>query len=302
MNFVRDFFSALFAFLVIGNAVAMSQAPDDALDRARKYPPQMVPSIETLPSIDWQLNQLEPLIKKYSTGRDSIDGKITRLDKEIDAVRGSIQKELQNLDADGQSRLVAKAMEQWLDAKIELATLESTAKLLSEKLQSDEVGKAQKLLELEMQIEVDSASTRYELAMKEYQQVQKLNEKAYTSKEQLSRAKAATELASLELKAAKTRYSIEMEKSKVDTAKQISDLRMQTKPLQAKIAALAEFLDSVAKSNEQFADIEYIRRKQNLMRRDLEMVSKELFELGRRKTELETLKKLILKHQTSNEK
>ena len=143
------------------------------------------------------------------------------------------------------------------------------------------------------QIEIETAKSRYELAATEYQKMKKLHESGSLNQQQLSRALTTSEIASLELKAAQTRASIERERAKAQTAQKISDYRFQIKPIQARIATLTEFLDSVSKSNKHISEIASLRRAQKLWMRDMELVASELFELSRKKIELETLRKLI---------
>ena len=287
---IRFVCSVVLVLVSIGSVCCQDSDP---IEMARMYPPNMSLPDEAVASIDWQISQLQQLMATYAESRNSIESKIDVLDESIKSSREKIKTELQNLDAEGQSKLVARAMEKLLDAKLELATLESSLEILVQQMENKDGGKLQKLKEQEAQIEIETAKSRYELAATEYQKMKKLHESGSLNQQQLSRALTTSEIASLELKAAQTRASIERERAKAQTAQKISDYRFQIKPIQARIATLTEFLDSVSKSNKHISEIASLRRAQKLWMRDMELVASELFELSRKKIELETLRKLI---------
>lgn len=282
--------------LLFGSTIGFAQI-ENTIENARKLPPDYVDSKLSAISLNWQIEQLDRLIGHYNRSRNDSRQKIAEISLRVSSLRKKIPQEIRGIDSEVRSRLMGKAMEKLLESKLDLVAMEATIDSLENELPKTSSLQQHQIQEFE--IEIEKAKKRYELAIKELEQAMKLKRTGSTSTQQFERSKASSEIAKLELQAAKQAKTIEAERLNAEAASLISKTRIGMSPIKAKIKATEKFLLMFSDSSEVLSDIDEKLRQKNLWQRDLEMISDVLFDLNREKLELETLKQLMKSRQES---
>ena len=274
--------------------IGLSQT--NPLEQSRLFPPETFTkklTEATISSLQWQLEQRKQLMNRYTKSRDSISEKISSYANEISQLKKSIPPELRFMDGSVRSQLIGKAMEQLLESKLELATLETSISILAAKLDENQNSKLDKLLQANLEMEVLKAAKRSSLAKLEFEKLSKLQSNGSLSEQQLMRAKASMEIAQIEHQSAQARSHIENEKMKVEAASVLTQKRLEIEPVKSKIATIEKFIEAFAAAADANSEIDQLTRESELWQLDLQMVAQKLFKISTEMTDLESLKELI---------
>ena len=285
----KGFLSAVTIFvLMIGTVVGQEDL--------KKYPPRLFkPSIvkNSLDSLVWQLEQLEALNERYRASRDEIRKGIEKIDSQVKQLNREIPSQIGNLDNEIRSRLIGNAMQKKLDTSLKLVSLEETLQSLEKRFEENADKEAGSSRAAELQIATKMAYKRFELAQNEYDKLKKLQKTGSMSAQQTERAGRLAEIAQLEYRAAQMGAKVEEEDRRAEAATEIANLRTKVIPARAELNAIEVYLHKISEASEIIEKIEKLKYEKNLLFRDLEMVAERLFDLGRKKMELSTLRDLI---------
>ena len=293
LSFEVVFFSTFFLW-----AAGMALAQSDPLLDARNFPPNTYKTNEHFFStLDWQIKQLDSLINKYSKSRNDIRESLAEMEISLENRTRQTPEEIRGLTSEVRSELIGDALKQLLDSKLELAALESRIKTKQENDKSEQLSK---LRQQELAIKTEKARKRYQLAVNEAEKTMQLRKAGSISEQQANRAKTSAEIAKLEHQAAVVSEKLEMEGAKARAAASIADSRMEIGPLKARIKIVEQFLKKISSANRLSREIENGKFAKDLLRKDLQLVAAQLFDLNRQKTELVSLRELMLKNLKSN--
>ena len=300
------FFSMRYAGIVLltylcslGIAIGDGLAQEDPLHDARNYPPHLLKSSHNaLLSLNWQIEQLDSLISTYRKSKDEIINSISITTQKKEELYRQLPSQFGSAKLTVLSNLIGDAMAQRMELRLELVALEAQMAAQQEKMTKDaDLLKYQKE---QLNIEMATAAERAKLAATELKRAKKLFAAGSFSDLEMSRKTANAEIATMELRAAEVRAKVEMQRAKAAASSAITDARLEMAPIKAKLKVIDEFLSKISDASKTSRRIDQQKRDLELLHRDLELVAEQLFDLGRRKTELVSLRDLILKDVKAN--
>ena len=199
------------------------------IELAKRLPPSAMTEHrikENLSAIKWQAEQLANIELRYRTSLSLTSDRIEAIRQQIEKMSEQMPGEVRLLDNSNRSRLIGKAMEELLMAKLDLATKSAAVGVLekraSAKTFSDTPSKSEEAAKKEIakhtakqehaklklallddgEIELEAALKKYEVSKIEYENTKKLAKIGSKSVSELTNAKYTAEVAELEYSAA----------------------------------------------------------------------------------------------------
>ena len=276
-------------------AVAISEGQErDPLKPLRIYPPGVVGDNEikaALTSIQWQLKQEKAIQLIYETHRDEMASKQESYKNKIDDLNRSLSPTFRFLDAEGRSAMASRAVEQLLNSRLEMTSLQARVQALQTKLANEKETPANELQALKLDGEKKAALLRLRLAESDMKKTQQLATSGSVSSHSVKRAELASAIAQSEYELARKR--VEFSDDSAEIAKQLSEARIDIAPIQAKIKTLEELLQTLSETADTLEKINQLKRALELRRTDLTNVEEVLFESTRKAIRLETFRTVI---------
>ncbi len=204
---------------------------------------------------------------------------------QIENDEAALPRELRHLNLEGRSQLASHLVQSLFDTKLDLAVNEETIARVEEmKTERDEESIQHKQLELQ------AASAEFESAIEGAALAARDLSKGLGTSVDVGRSKTAAELARLKVQICENALQAELMKQDRSKAEQLTQLRLQQKPLQAKLETLDGFMNIMQISSEPLRTIEQKRQERELILRDLAWVASEI---GPRSLELLELENLL---------
>lgn len=264
---------------------------EDVIATAQKLPPaQWPPSLrENFDSaVQWRITQIKLMHDNLRESRDRIRADLKELATAIEFEEEALPRELRFSDKEGRSQLATHIVQSMFDTQLDLAVnQEMLVRLEESQPQRDEERGLQRELDLR------AAERELALALGEAEITAAQGERGISTRLELERAKATAEIAELKVQSARAALAVVDKEYEGAKAKRLTELRLQQKPLQAKLESVEAFLDTIKNSDKQLKKIEQYRREQELVMRDLAWVAGELGPLSLELLELENLAKLV---------
>jgi len=266
-----------------------SQA-DDVLTLARQSPPSAWSDLmraQFEKAIEWRITQIQSVHAELRNSRDRIRTDLKELTAQIENDEAALPRELRYLNLDGRSQLASHLVQSLFDTKLDLAVNEETIARVEEmKTERDEESIQHKQLELR------AASAEYESAVEGADLAARALSKGSGTSVDVRRSKTAVELAGFKVQVCESAVQAESMKQDRTKAEQLTQLRLQQKPLQAKLETLDGFMNIMQMSSEHLRTIEQKRQERELILRDLAWVAGEIGPLSLELLELENLLRL----------
>ncbi len=282
--------AASVAVLLVMATICRSQETD-LIEWARANPPAQWTGDQRSQfesAVEWRIAQIKSVHDELKEARDNIRADLDKITREIEAHESELPRELRFLNEDGRSQLATHILQVLLDTRLDLAVnQEVIARLEERQPERNEERIAQH------ELDVLAAQKESELKAKEIERLAKLHISGAATSIEIERAKASAEIAALKVKSARAALDMSTKEREGAKANQLAELRVQQKPLEAKLESADAFLNTLQDSSERLRKIEQYRRERELVMRDLAWVAGELGPLSREMLELENLSKLV---------
>lgn len=264
-----------------------SQA-DDVLTLARQSPPATWSDLmraQFEKAIEWRITQIQSVHDELRKSRDRIRTDLKELTAQIENDEAALPRELRHLNLDGRSQLASHLVQSLFDTKLDLAVNEETIARVEAMETERDVESIQR-----KELELQAARTEFESAIEGAAVAERLRSSGASTSEEVGRSKTAAELARLKVQVCENALQAELMKQDRSKAEQLTQLRLQQKPLQAKLETLDGFMEIMQVSSAQLRTIEQKRQERELILRDLAWVAGEI---GPRSLELLELENLL---------
>ena len=236
---------------------------DDPVEQFRKFPPKLLTADAhevAMDSIRWKLTLNQDLQDTLSDRHQEYEARIEQSEFEIRKLAEKLPAEMRFMDAAARSRLASRLSESLLDARLELAAQETMLKLLEEK---SAAGVGERKTSRRSESMVTAAEMNLQHAQEKYQETKKLVEKGYVSQSQLRSDEQNMTLARAELENARFELQAEAQQPSAELAREITELRLQIAPTQARMRAAEAILESLIESADVIYQIELRQRQQD---------------------------------------
>jgi hypothetical protein len=294
MRLFAFFFLSFFTVGCLG--LNSTQAQDDFVERAKTYPPRSTSvgaSNLALASIGWKLELKQELMGRYLRRKEQISQYAEANLVHLEDLVNQQPPEVRFLDKAVRSRLIGKIMEELLDARLELATGESSVALLKEMLAEGKQSKQAVLIKRQSEMAIEAARLKVGVAEAEYQKTKQLTERGSKSNRDYMMAQYTLGIAKIELESAVLRCEVESEQQNSEIAQRLTDARIEIEPVRSRIAAAEKYLKQFVDSASLSAKIEEMQRKIETRRQDIRVLSGETLRLSQEIEELSVLKSRI---------
>jgi hypothetical protein len=261
---------------------------DDVLTLARQSPPSTwndLMRVQFEKAIEWRITQIKSVHDELLKSRDRIRKDLKELTAEIESDEAALPRELRYLNLDGRSQLASHLVQSLFDTKLDLAVTEATIARVEEMETERDVESIQR-----KELELQAARTEFESAVEGAALAERLGSSGASTSKDVGRSKTAAELARLKMQICENALQAELMKQDRNKAEQLTQLRLQQKPLQAKLETLDGFMEIMQVSSAQLRTIEQKRQERELILRDLAWVAGEI---GPRSLELLELENLL---------
>ena len=265
----------------------------DPIEKARIFPPSELTTSENetnLRAIDWHLERKVHLVKQYRVSVDRIKKELLKLSTEAEHLANEIPSEIRFVNAEVRSRLVGKAMEELLNARLNLATQTVTHTLLEQlhktKLSTGNSNRG------ELEINVKAAEMKLNVARIVAKKTANLSSKGLKSESEKAMSQYTADIAELELERAKQKLK-QGDSSDSELAKRLANSRIEVEPIKARVVAAEKYLKSFSDSAQIHREIEKVQRVLDNLGTDWKIVMGESNAISREVEELKVLRSLV---------
>ena len=268
------------------------------LNTLRNYPPGVVSKGETglaVTTLRWRLKQQAALQQAYKMSREKLSARLEAYDKQVAELSQSLPTSIRFLDAGGRSATTDWAAKQLLEAQLQLVSLESMVRQLELSMAQKADEPTDGITSLKQETEIKTAKLRMDSEKANIQKLQMLVKRGFTNNAELVQAKHAYEIA-------KAEYELEVQTKKLsraagEIAQQLSSLRIEIAPIEAKIKTLEDFLQMLDKASNDIARIIAMQRGRKLFEKEFSTISEAIFESDQESLRLRTFLELVEKEQ-----
>ncbi len=210
---------------------------DDPIEKAKTYPPGILSENDNKLSVavlNWQLLRLDTMLELSRASMADINSKIENKKSELKAVLAQLPVSHRSLDSSARSQLAGKVLEQIIEAKLDVKTIESSIAALDEALKEENANlNSPKNSEHALK----AAALKLAVVKKEYEETIRLFEKGSKTSSDRNLAQYNLQLSELELSKAKLSAQNKRSAKSSELASQIVQHRIQHKAAKARIAA-----------------------------------------------------------------
>ena len=297
-NFLHCPVFSLTSLLFMTFLTAQLGAQDQGIDLLRKYPYQMLEVGEikvALQTIDWQYELLRLRVRKLNVEAQQASDEVEALQDMAENLVKRLPIETRFVDSASRSKIVSRALEELLTAKLDLAVIKeqlSAAKKLDEKRA---VVRAE-TIELEVasaKVDLDAAKEEYVQALEELKHTQALLKKGFVTERQVKVSEAKVENQKLKIRKAEASVEITKRQAELDMSDELLDLRLKTAPIESRIKAAEGFLQKYVEANKTQSRIDLLNHQKERTLNRLNRIEGRLFELRQEMEELATLKSMV---------
>ena len=152
----------MFAIIVVGfGSWEAAFAQEDPVEKAKMYPPRFLQERDNetnLAAINWRLQLTTDLRNTIQRKRESAVVAMEVYSKELDELNNQLPIEVRFVDNSVRSRLIGKTMEELLDARLSLATRESSVRQLESMLAEEKDSKQARLIQQQSAMAIEAAA------------------------------------------------------------------------------------------------------------------------------------------------
>jgi hypothetical protein len=290
------FVRLLFAGFMVSTMALVAKGQvvmEDALANAKNLPPSLttVQAQELNKAVlVWRMKLLNAMHETYAESRKEIQADLAKLDAAIEEEQASLPVEVRFTNAESRSQLVGRVLQLILETRLEIATNDSLLDLLT-KTEAERSSESEEVQQLEADLQI--AKVENEGIARELEQMLVLRERGLVEKTEALRLQSSLEVAQLKLRKMEQAVANARKRPASATAKRLSDLRLETQPLRAKLTAAEAFLETFNSAASKLQKVESLHRERELYGKDLMYVAGEIGNVSRELVELELLSKLI---------
>lgn len=296
LNTIRPLINFSFPIVLLVAALSVSPASAQSLDAARTFPPSSFKkdvSEINLQSLAWKIRLEQSLTDEYRNSRDLINEDMKAVSGEIEKLTEELPIEFRFLDAGARASLASKLSERILDLKLDIATQEKMLNFASDDVKAKQGDLEHQLAKQDAQLQIRAAELDVKHKEQKLENSKQLTQKKFVSESQYLEDKFQLDLAKLKLERAMLSLATLSDVDDSKNAKQKAELRQKIQPLQAQLSVAEEQLASLADASSTILKIDSLKRKLDLMTRDLEVVAGGLIEHSQAQLELEVLRDAI---------
>ena len=270
----------MFAVIAAGfGSMEAAFAQEDPVEMAKMYPPRLLKERDNetnLAAINWRLQLTVDLKNRIQQERDSAVVAMEVYSKKLDELNNQLPVEVRFVDNSVHSRLIGKTMEELLDARLSLATRQSSVRQLESMLAEEKDSKQARLVQQQSAMAIEAAKLKLRVAESEYEKSAKLAAKGYMTESNRMVAQYTLAIAKQELESVVLKAEVDSEQQNAEIAERLTDARIEIEPIKARVVAAEKFLKTFVDSSKISTEIEETKRaweraKDDLRESDSEM-------------------------------
>lgn len=291
---VANLFSILF-FLFAACPLDVA-AQDETLEMLRKYPASAIRAREVelaKTQIDWQLKALtlqhQMLNDDLAQQQQTTESMATMLEN----LAQELPIEARFVDESSRSKIVSKALEEFLSAKLDLVVIQSQIETLEKTSGKVELTKRQQAEMESYRIAIETAKLGIEAAKGDLEHSISLAEKNLAPQNVVNADKQKYEIAKFKLRKAEADFAMVMNRPSDEKSGELSALRLQVIPIDARMKAAEKFLQKFVEANKGQSRMDALNREREQILRRVNRTEDRMFDLELEMMELKTLKQMV---------